>query len=90
MYPDTREDSKVKGPSARFMVTRSYDHEYSCITCTGGSNKQSIFNKENITVIIGTSQQVLLSQFSNKELYFKHLTNVEGFPEPVLQRTFFW
>ena len=24
VYPDTRNDSKVKGPVARFMVTRSY------------------------------------------------------------------
>ena len=49
---DPREDSKVKGPTARFMVTRSYDHEYSCVSCTGAS-KHSIFNKETITVIIG-------------------------------------
>ena len=31
-------------------------------------------------VIIVNSQQFLLSQFSNKELYFKYLTNVIGFP----------
>ena len=34
------------------MVTRSYDHEYKFITCTSDS-KHSIFDKENITVIIG-------------------------------------
>ena len=39
---DPREDSKVKGPMAKFIVTRSYDHDYKCITCTGDS-KHSIF-----------------------------------------------
>ena len=34
------------------MVTRSYDHEYSCVSCTGAS-KHSFINKETITVIIG-------------------------------------
>ena len=48
VYPDTRDESKVKGPVARFMVTRSYDNEYKCIACTGDS-KRSIFDKENIT-----------------------------------------
>ena len=52
VYPYTREDSKVTGPRARFMVTRSYYHKYNSITCTIDS-KHSIFDKKNITLIIG-------------------------------------
>ena len=35
---------------------------------------------------IVSSQQVLLSQFSNRELYFKYITNIIGYPAPMFCR----